>query len=101
MIDYINRLMFTPPSKVTPSKDIFCETKIFSFVDLFPTPFDGFRLAINKGLSNHFQVSHSLNLTNAPQGSSYHFGATYVGGAQTSPSEVTIVLYKTHKFVLI
>jgi len=60
--------------------------------ELFPVPFDGFRLAINKGLNNHFQVSHTLNLTSAPQGSSYHFGATYVGGSQTSPSEAYPVI---------
>ena len=66
----------------------------FSYLELFPVPFDGFRLAINKGLSNHFHVSHTLNLTSAPQGSSYHFGATYVGGAQTSPTEVSLLYQK-------
>ena len=59
-------------------------------LDLFPMPYDGFRLAINKGLSNHFQVSHTLNLSGGPQGSSYHFGATYVGGGQTSPTDVSV-----------
>jgi len=60
--------------------------------DLLPAPFEGLRLVVNKGLSNHFQVSHTLNLTNAPQGSSYHFGATYVGGSQLSPSEAYPVI---------
>ncbi|XP_057301132.1 mitochondrial import receptor subunit TOM40 homolog [Hydractinia symbiolongicarpus] len=60
--------------------------------DLFPAPFDGFRLCVNKGLSNHFQVSHTLNLSSAPQGTSYHFGATYVGGNQTSPTEAYPVI---------
>ena len=63
------------------------------FLDLLPIPFEGFRLVVNKGLSNHFQVSHTLNLTSAPQGSSYHFGATYVGGNQLSPTEVVQSFY--------
>jgi len=60
--------------------------------EIFPSPFDGFRLAVNKGLSNHFQVSHTLNLSAVPQGTSYHFGTTYVGGEQSSPAEAYPVL---------
>jgi len=41
---------------------------------------------INKGLNAHFQVSHTLNLSN-PQTSGYRFGATYVGTKMLSPTE--------------
>lgn len=46
---------------------------------------------LNKGLSNHFQVSHTLNLCST-QPSGYRFGATYVGTKQYSPSEAFPVL---------
>jgi len=55
--------------------------------DVYPTPFEGLRVVLAKGLSNHLQVNHSLNLSALPQGTNYHFGATYLGGALTNPSE--------------
>jgi hypothetical protein len=45
---------------------------------------------VNKGLSNHFQVSHTINLSTAQPG--YRFGATYVGTKQFSPSEAFPIL---------
>ncbi|PNF34924.1 Mitochondrial import receptor subunit TOM40-like protein 1 [Cryptotermes secundus] len=46
---------------------------------------------INKGLSNHFQVSHTINMSSmTPSG--YRFGATYVGTKQISPNEAFPVL---------
>lgn len=58
----------------------------FSLVlDVMPVYFDGAKLMINKGLSNHFQVSHTVNLSSAQSG--YRFGATYVGTKQFAPSE--------------
>jgi len=43
--------------------------------------FEGFKLLVQKGLSNNFQVSHSLTMSNEmPSG--YRFGATYVGAAK-------------------
>jgi len=62
------------------------------FKEIMPAPFDGFRLAINKGLSNHFQVGHTLNMSSSPQGTSYHFSSTYVGGSQTSPTDAYPVI---------
>lgn len=53
--------------------------------DVMPVYFDGAKLMINKGLSNHFQVSHTVNLSSAQSG--YRFGATYVGTKQFAPSE--------------
>lgn len=56
-----------------------------------PTNFEGAKLMIQKGLSNHFQVSHTINLcTASPSG--YRFGATYVGTKQLSPSEAFPVI---------
>lgn len=57
-------------------------------------PFEGARLIINKGLSNHFQLTHTLTMSNGvtvPPG--YRFGATYIGTRQISPSEAYPILY--------
>lgn len=59
--------------------------------EVFPQPFEGCKLVINKGLSNHFQVSHTLQLSGIGPGA-YHFGATYVGNKQTGPNEAFPVL---------
>lgn len=56
-----------------------------------PITFEGAKLMVNKGLSNHFQVSHTFNLCSASP-SGYRFGATYVGTKQTSPSEAFPVI---------
>lgn len=47
---------------------------------------EGARLVVNKGLSNHFQVSHTV-LLSCLGDSSYRFGATYVGLKQMGPAE--------------
>lgn len=61
------------------------------FLDVFPTNFDGAKIMVNKGLSNHFQISHTLNMSSlTPSG--YRFGATYVGTQQYSPSEAYPIL---------
>lgn len=59
--------------------------------DVFPTNFEGIKFMVNKGLSSHFQVSHSLTLS-AVTPSSYRFGATYVGTNQTGPNEAFPIL---------
>ncbi|XP_019526853.2 mitochondrial import receptor subunit TOM40 homolog 1 [Aedes albopictus] len=59
--------------------------------DVMPANFEGAKLMINKGLSNHFQVSHTINL-NSSNTSGYRFGATYVGTKQMSPSEAFPVI---------
>lgn len=59
--------------------------------DVMPVTFEGAKVMLNKGLSNHFQVSHTLNLsTTSPSG--YRFGATYVGTKQFSPNEAFPVM---------
>lgn len=61
--------------------------QLFIIVEIFPMAFDGGKLTINKGLSNHFQVNHNFTL-GTMQPSGYKFGATYVGSKQLSQSEV-------------
>ncbi|XP_068146415.1 mitochondrial import receptor subunit TOM40 homolog 2 [Drosophila tropicalis] len=53
--------------------------------------FEGARIMLNKGLSNHFQISHTLNMT-AMSNNGYRFGATYVGCKQYGPTEAFPVL---------
>jgi len=55
--------------------------------EIFPMEFEGCKVMVNKGLSNNFQVSHTLTMSQkAPSG--YRFGATYVGSANVlSPQE--------------
>uniref|UniRef100_A0A8C0YUY6 Translocase of outer mitochondrial membrane 40 homolog (yeast) n=1 Tax=Cyprinus carpio carpio TaxID=630221 RepID=A0A8C0YUY6_CYPCA len=54
--------------------------------EVFPVQMEGVRLVVNKGLSNHFQVSHTITLSTLGD-SGYRFGATYVGSKQTGPAE--------------
>lgn len=64
---------------------------MFLLPDVMPVFFEGAKLMVNKGLSNHFQVSHTINLcSSAPSG--YRFGATYVGTKQFAPSEAFPVI---------
>lgn len=59
--------------------------------DIFPTPFEGGKLVISKGLSNHFQICHTLTMSSL-QPSGYKFGATFVGNKQYSPMEAYPVM---------
>lgn len=57
-------------------------------------PFDGAKIIINKALSNHFQLSHTISMTSGgliPPG--YRFGATYIGTKQLSPSEAYPIMF--------
>ncbi|CAL8235691.1 unnamed protein product [Boreogadus saida] len=54
--------------------------------EVYPMQMEGVRLVVNKGLSNHFQVNHTVNLSTIAE-SGYRFGATYVGTKQTGPAE--------------
>nr|XP_055107157.1 mitochondrial import receptor subunit TOM40 homolog isoform X2 [Symphalangus syndactylus] len=54
--------------------------------ELFPIQMEGVKLTVNKGLSNHFQVNHTVALSTIGE-SNYHFGVTYVGTKQLSPTE--------------
>ncbi|KAI9551858.1 hypothetical protein GHT06_022194 [Daphnia sinensis] len=59
--------------------------------DVFPVNFDGAKIMVNKGLSNHFQISHTLNMSSVTP-SGYRFGATYVGTQQYGPAEAYPIL---------
>lgn len=61
----------------------------FPVLEVFPLPMEGVRLVVNKGLSNHFQVCHTVTLSTLGD-SGYRFGSTYVGTKQTGPAEVII-----------
>ncbi|XP_012685002.1 mitochondrial import receptor subunit TOM40B isoform X2 [Clupea harengus] len=54
--------------------------------EVFPMQMEGVRLTVNKGLSNYFQVNHTVMLSTQGD-SSYRFGATYVGSKQMGPAE--------------
>lgn len=57
--------------------------------DIFPQCFEGGKFIFSKGLSSHFQVSHTINLSTVnPASSGYRFGATYVGSKQLGPQEM-------------
>lgn len=46
---------------------------------------------LTRGLSNHFQISHTINMSSVTP-SGYRFSATYVGTKQISPSEAYPIL---------
>lgn len=66
------------------------DSRLVSVPEVFPLQMEGVRLVVNKGLSNHFQVSHTVTLSTLGD-SGYRFGSTYVGSKQTGPAEVPIV----------
>lgn len=53
--------------------------------ELQPMVFDGIRLALNRPLSSHLQLTHSMSM--GMVNSSYKFGANYMGTKQVSPVE--------------
>ncbi|KAK1339699.1 LOW QUALITY PROTEIN: hypothetical protein QTO34_018254 [Cnephaeus nilssonii] len=59
--------------------------------ELFPLQVQGVELTVNKGLRSHFQVNHTVALSTVGA-SNYHFGVTYVGTKQLSPTEAFPVL---------
>lgn len=54
--------------------------------EIYPVNFEGARMVVNKGLSQHFQISHTLNMSSVTP-SGYKFGTTYIGSKQFSPNE--------------
>uniref|UniRef100_A0A5S6QPD0 Mitochondrial import receptor subunit TOM40 homolog n=1 Tax=Trichuris muris TaxID=70415 RepID=A0A5S6QPD0_TRIMR len=61
--------------------------------DLYPICFDGAKLLINKGLSSHFQVTHTVTM--GPFSSGYRFGAMYVGSQRFGPESFPVLLAET------
>uniref|UniRef100_A0A914W0M2 Mitochondrial import receptor subunit TOM40 homolog n=1 Tax=Plectus sambesii TaxID=2011161 RepID=A0A914W0M2_9BILA len=58
--------------------------------DVFPMCFEGAKAMLQKGLSSHFQISHTVSIS--PMNTGYRFGATYVGTKQVGPQESFPVL---------
>ncbi|XP_053330911.1 mitochondrial import receptor subunit TOM40B [Spea bombifrons] len=54
--------------------------------DVFPLQMEGVKVIINRPLSSHFQVSHTVHMSTAGL-SCYHFNAKYIGDEQPSPLE--------------
>ncbi|XP_061462389.1 mitochondrial import receptor subunit TOM40B [Rhineura floridana] len=54
--------------------------------EVFPQQTEGVKLVINKSLTSHFQVTHTIHMSTIGQ-SSYHLNSTYVGDKQLSPTE--------------
>lgn len=55
--------------------------------DVFPGQMEGVKLVVNKVLSSHFQVAHTVHLS-ALALPGYHLHAAYAGDWQLSPTEV-------------
>ncbi|XP_044615529.2 mitochondrial import receptor subunit TOM40 homolog isoform X1 [Equus asinus] len=68
-----------------------CRETAFPSSELFLIQMEGVKVRVNKGLSNHFQVNHTVALSTIGE-SNYHFGVTYVGTKQLSPTEAFPVL---------
>ncbi|XP_038624565.1 mitochondrial import receptor subunit TOM40B [Tachyglossus aculeatus] len=54
--------------------------------DVFPPQIEGVKLIINKNLSSHFQVTHTVHMSTVGQ-SGYHLHAAYAGDRQLGPNE--------------
>ncbi|XP_054854882.1 mitochondrial import receptor subunit TOM40B isoform X2 [Eublepharis macularius] len=65
--------------------------------EVFPQQMEGVKLIINKALSSHFQVSHTIHMSTIGQ-SNYHLNATYVGDQQSSPTETQQSRFVTWQF---
>ncbi|XP_041983626.1 mitochondrial import receptor subunit TOM40 homolog 1-like [Aricia agestis] len=58
--------------------------------EVMPVNFEGGKLIVNKGISNHFQMSHTLTMSSMQSG--YKLGGTYIGTKQISPTEAFPVM---------
>ncbi|XP_040394755.1 mitochondrial import receptor subunit TOM40B isoform X1 [Cygnus olor] len=54
--------------------------------EVFPQQMEGVKLIVNKALSSHFQVTHTVHMSTLGA-SNYHFNATFVGDRQLGPTE--------------
>ncbi|CAH2327204.1 mitochondrial import receptor subunit TOM40B isoform X1 [Pelobates cultripes] len=54
--------------------------------EVFPQQLEGVKIIINRPLSSHLQVSHTVHMSTASQ-SCYHFNAKYLGDEQLNPKE--------------
>ncbi|XP_078525344.1 mitochondrial import receptor subunit TOM40B [Lissotriton helveticus] len=55
--------------------------------EVFPQQMEGVKMIVNKILSSHFQVSHTIHMSTISH-SNYHMKASYVGDQQLSSAEI-------------
>ena len=55
----------------------------------FPTFIEGCKIVLQKGLSQHFQTSHTLTLGSTTSPAQWQFGATYVGSKKLAENDVS------------
>ncbi|XP_074785122.1 mitochondrial import receptor subunit TOM40B isoform X3 [Athene noctua] len=65
--------------------------------EVFPQQMEGVKLIVNKTLSSHFQVTHTVHMSTLGP-SSYHFNATFVGDRQLGPTETHQAKFVTWQF---
>jgi len=60
--------------------------------EIFPQPFEGAKVVINKSLNQGFQVAHTITMSSiTPSG--YRFGSTYIGTKMLTPNDPALVLF--------
>ncbi|ERE74023.1 import receptor subunit TOM40B-like protein [Cricetulus griseus] len=65
--------------------------------DVFPAQMEGVKLVVNKVLSSHFQVAHTVHMS-ALGLPGYHLHAAYAGDWQLSPTETQQAKFLTWQF---
>ncbi|XP_073077401.1 mitochondrial import receptor subunit TOM40B isoform X2 [Manis javanica] len=65
--------------------------------DVFPAQMEGVKLVVNKALSSHFQVAHTVHMS-ALGLPGYHLHAAYAGDWQLSPTETQQAKFLTWQF---
>ncbi|XP_025251733.1 mitochondrial import receptor subunit TOM40B isoform X2 [Theropithecus gelada] len=65
--------------------------------DVFPAQMEGVKLVVNKVLSSHFQVAHTIHMS-ALGLPGYHLHAAYAGDWQLSPTETQQAKFLTWQF---
>uniref|UniRef100_A0A6I8MY58 Translocase of outer mitochondrial membrane 40 like n=1 Tax=Ornithorhynchus anatinus TaxID=9258 RepID=A0A6I8MY58_ORNAN len=65
--------------------------------DVFPPQIEGVKLVVNKTLSSHFQVTHTVHMSTVGQ-SGYHLHAAYAGDRQLGPNETQQAKFLTWQF---
>ncbi|XP_064138926.1 mitochondrial import receptor subunit TOM40B isoform X2 [Loxodonta africana] len=65
--------------------------------DVFPAQMEGVKLIVNKVLSSHFQVAHTVHMS-ALGLPGYHLHAVYAGDCQLSPTETQQAKFLTWQF---
>ena len=54
-----------------------------------PQVFEGCKVSLGKGLSRHFQTTHTVVLGGGHQPASYQYGVTYIGSKKLTENDVS------------